>query len=876
MRFIKLNPKATHKNIIITEFIDPSTVFPRYLDRLQVTALETVFIIYKDTSLKHYRDFIDSYITADTVNIYIDSKVIYKQITGNSSQVIFDRMLGDFSFYKQNIKLFPVPTPQEYINSVKKQKIAPKILDKKETNKIDTSHIKHVYCLDSKKARVELTKLFKSKEITCDIETTGLKWYTDSLLTISFKVVCGNEAYCFPLSSKLKGLNTSKIEVDLIKEMISKFFKHYKGKIIGHNFIGFDMAFILNSFYPSKKEQYAILNQLNLYDTLFSAYANLNSTSRDEAGLKSLTYQQLGEYDKEIDQSELINTDYKDVMRYNNIDCVATELVYNKYKNTEQDVVNMMNIQAKMLLKVKMEGLVVDKVGVKHAIDVVNIQLQYDKDLVAGHKYTKKAIEVINEVALLKYNKTLKTKQVSMAEFKLGKKYITEFNSGSSSHKSILYYEVMRMPRQVLTKAGIKAVEKAKNTFNEVINNNETELEKRLARYKNFSTGKEAIEEWLTFDIPEIKKEFLQLVQDVVTAETVISNFLGKFKDDSVLNKDHWRIFTNFNSTGTISGRLSSSGGINFQNLPSGSKYGKTIKNVLVAPKGFVVGAIDYNALEDRLMAIESLDENKVRIFRENIDGHCLNASAYFNILTDGSAKAINALKDTHPSERQRGKGVTFGLNYGAGIKKIANMLKIHEDEAKDLVGRYKDLYKGVYSYKDTIAKKAFKDGFVRSRFSGLKLILDGITSSNGAIASKDSRVANNFDIQSGGFLTINAMVKFQEWIEEANLLDDVMLVNTVHDSIYMYIRDDVNLIKRVNEKIVEFMTTDYKENMPIHLEAELEIGYNQKNLIKVDKYINYTIQKPTGGVKLAKYIAYTERMDTIKKIASILKSLNL
>ena len=26
-------------------------------------------------------------------------------------------------------------------------------------------------------------------------------------------------------------------------------------------------------------------------------------------------------------------------------------------------------------------------------------------------------------------------------------------------------------------------------------------------------------------------------------------------------------------------------------------------------------------------------------------------------------------------------------------------------------------------------------------------------------------------------------------------------------------------------------MTTDYKENMPIHLEAELEIGYNQKNL---------------------------------------------
>jgi len=843
MRFIKLNPNATHKNIVITEFIDPSTVFPRYFDRLKITALETVFIMYKDTHLKHYKDFIESCITRDTENIYIDSKIIYKQFTGSNSLSIFDRMLGDFSFYNtsigQKLKIFPVPTPQEYINSIKKQKVAPKIIKKEETNRIDTSHIKHIYCLDAKTAKVELTKIFKAKEVTCDIETTGLKWYKDLLLTISFKIVGKDEAYCFPLSSKLKGLNTSGKDINMIKDMVSKFFKHYKGKVIGHNFIGFDMAFILNSFYSSKKEQYDVLNQLDLYDTLFSAYANLNSTSRDEAGLKGLTYQQLGEYDKDVDQAELINTDYKDVMKYNNIDCVATELVYEKYKE-EQDVVCMMNQQAKMLLKVKMEGLVVDKVKVKHNIDVVNIQLQHDKELVAIHPYILKTLKIINEIALLKYNRSLKTKQVTLKEFMLSKRAINEFNSSSPNHKSILYYEVMKMPRQVLTKAGIKALEKAKEVEKDdtIVQKSETEVEKRLARNKNFSTGKEAIEEWLTYNIPNIKKEFLQLVQDVVTAETVISSFLGKFKDDSILNKEHWRIFTNFNSTGTISGRLSSSGGINFQNLPSGSKYGKTIKSVLVAPKGFVVGAIDYNALEDRLMAIESLDENKLRIFKENIDGHCLNASAYFNINTSGTAEEINALKETHPEERQKGKGVTFGLNYGAGIKKIATMLKISEDEAKDLVGRYKELYKGVYSYKNTIAKKALKDGFVRSRFSGLKLILDGITSSNGAIASKDTRVANNFDIQSGGYLTINAMVKFQEWIEQENLLNDVMLVNTVHDSIYMYIRDDINLIKRVNEKIVSFMVKDYKEGMPIHLEADLEVGYNQKELMTVDEFI--------------------------------------
>jgi DNA polymerase I-like protein with 3'-5' exonuclease and polymerase domains len=128
------------------------------------------------------------------------------------------------------------------------------------------------------------------------------------------------------------------------------------------------------------------------------------------------------------------------------------------------------------------------------------------------------------------------------------------------------------------------------------------------------------------------------------------------------------RIFGSFNQGGTVTGRLSSSGP-NLQNIPVRHEYGTMVRDLFRGR--FVIG--DYDALEMRIMAHFSKDRELLRIFRENLDPHARTAYALFGVEVD------------HDDPRRGiGKTVNYGVGYGAGAKKLAQVLSL-EGYATDI-----------------------------------------------------------------------------------------------------------------------------------------------------------------------------------------------
>ena len=101
--------------------------------------------------------------------------------------------------------------------------------------------------------------------------------------------------------------------------------------------------------------------------------------------------------------------------------------------------------------------------------------------------------------------------------------------------------------------------------------------------------------------------------------------------ENAVQGPDDWHyLFGNFNLGGTVSGRLSSSKP-NLQNLPANSKYAKAIKSCFQSPPGWIFVGLDFASLEDRISALTTKDKNKLKVYTDGFDGHCLRAYNYFN-----------------------------------------------------------------------------------------------------------------------------------------------------------------------------------------------------------------------------------------------------
>lgn len=339
-----------------------------------------------------------------------------------------------------------------------------------------------------------------------------------------------------------------------------------------------------------------------------------------------------------------------------------------------------------------------------------------------------------------------------------------------------------------------------------------------------------------------------KLLKDLISVSEVskiLGTFIKAFEKNSIKKEDGiYYLHGNFNLNGTVSGRLSSSGP-NLQNLPSGSKYAKIIKRCFYSPKGKVFLGADFNSLEDYISALTTKDPNKLKVYLDHYDGHCLRAYAYFkHLMPDivNTVDSINSIKHTYPHLRQESKIPTFALTYQGTWATLVKNIGLTREAAMSIEDQYHKLYKVSDDWVASKLEQATKDGYVTVAF-GLRVrtpilaqtLLNKRNTPNAAGA--EGRTAGNALGQSYGLLNNRAANEFMQRVHASKYKYKISPIALIHDAIYLITEDSIGCVEWVNRNLVECMEWQELEEIKhgtVKLGAEIDIFPTWDNPITI------------------------------------------
>lgn len=305
---------------------------------------------------------------------------------------------------------------------------------------------------------------------------------------------------------------------------------------------------------------------------------------------------------------------------------------------------------------------------------------------------------------------------------------------------------------------------------------------------------------------------YMHPVPAAIMAAKKTSKLLSTYIYKAQINLDmDSRLRTNFNIHITTSGRLSSSGKLNLQQLP---RDDKTVKKCIRARKGYKIVGCDLSTAEMYYAAVLSGDKNLQAVFKTGGDFHTEVSISVFGLIVpdEDVLKGMVILGELekatrkcyvetfYPGRRQAAKSTSFGILYGAGPETVAEQAGISLTEAKEAIKDYFLKFPRLKRWLDDNSEAIKQKGFLYS-FFGRKRRLLNAKSSDKALQSHDVRSGINFLVQSiasDANLT-GAMEAYDEL--EAKKLDFHMFA-LVHDSIVSEVKDEdvdeyITIVKR-------------------------------------------------------------------------------
>jgi len=314
------------------------------------------------------------------------------------------------------------------------------------------------------------------------------------------------------------------------------------------------------------------------------------------------------------------------------------------------------------------------------------------------------------------------------------------------------------------------------------------------------STDAEVLKELaLQSDVP---KRILDIRQKSKIKNTYLDKIIPQLDRDS-------RLRTGFNLHGTTSGRLSSSGKLNMQQLP---RDNPTVKGCIKAAPGHKIVAMDLTTAEVYVAAILAKDTALMDVFKSGGNFHSTIAHKVFRLPCE-----VEQVAELYPDRRQAAKAVTFGIMYGAGPAKISEQVTkdsgkyFSKHEATEVINDYFGAFHKLKAWIDDNQKFIEQNGFVYS-FFGRKRRLPNVASTDAGVRSHSIRSGLNFLVQStASDINLLGAIDMGAYIKANNMKARIFAL--VHDSILAEVPEDE--IEHYNEKLLHFVQMDRGISIP-------------------------------------------------------------
>jgi DNA polymerase I-like protein with 3'-5' exonuclease and polymerase domains len=266
-------------------------------------------------------------------------------------------------------------------------------------------------------------------------------------------------------------------------------------------------------------------------------------------------------------------------------------------------------------------------------------------------------------------------------------------------------------------------------------------------------------------------------------------------------------IHCSFNITGTRTGRLSSS-------RPNLQQQPPECRDCFVARPGYSLVSRDEAGVEPVVAGYYSRDPILCDLLIRGGNFHSFNAPAFFPYIDCPEEE----VKKRFPAERDLAKTVGLSLMYGASWRRIqiAAMkagFRWSKRECQEKYENFKELYRGVFEFKEEILDPMLRSGETVTNLFGRKYCLDP--------DDVTMKGFNSLVQSSASDLVIHSAYRVEKEFKERGIKGQPLL--WVHDELVVEVED--SRLKEA-EEIIERCMTDYKlptpyGNLPLKVEGK-------------------------------------------------------